>query len=140
MEAASEHLALPLLQVWARCKRGLKPLQFHRLLPAQDNISSSTSSFLSGHAQSCWDLSSLVQSSQLKPLESSGEERRVPVLQAARPGMFQTRGSAQDLSPHTMVLPFEPAQAGKGLACTENSQRETPGLVGVRGSWDCPGE
>lgn len=69
MEAAFERLALPLLQVRARCKSGLKHLQRSRFLPAQDNISSTTSNFMSRHAQNCCDLSSLVQSSHLNPTE-----------------------------------------------------------------------
>lgn len=84
MEAAFEHLALPLLQVRARCKRRLKHLQLGRFLPAQDNISSSTSNFMSRHAQNCCDLSSLVHSSHLKPVGILKEVKESPFSQASQ--------------------------------------------------------
>lgn len=103
MEAAFEHLALPLLQVRARCKRVLKHLQLSRFLPAQDNISSSTSNFMSRHAQNCCDLSSLVQSSHLKPIGILKEVKERLFSQGSqfRWNILNKRNThQQDQSPH----------------------------------------
>lgn len=103
MEAAFEHLALPLLQVRARCKRGLKHLQLSRFLPAQDNISSSTSNFMSRHAQNCCDLSSLVHSSHLKPTGILKEVKERLFSQDSQFGwniLKKPNTDQQDQSPH----------------------------------------
>lgn len=122
METAFKHLALPLLQVRARRKRGLKHLQLRRFLPAQDNISSSPSKFMSRHAQDCCDPSSLVESSHLKP---------IGILQAVKERLFSQDGQfqwnilnkpnahQQDQSPYTMhsqLLSFKLDQVGEVLS------------------------
>lgn len=141
MEAAFEHLALPLLRVWARCKRGLKHLQFHRLLPVQDNISSSTSSFMSGHAQNRWDLSSLVQSSHLKPTAILTEGKERPFSQDSQIRSIPNLMHTSRTSPLTwwQLLPSKPERAGEARRrrrvwfVLEAQQRESPRLFGVRG-------
>lgn len=135
MRAASEHLALPLLQVWARCKRGLKHSQFQRLLPAQDNISSSTSSFVSGHAQNCWDPSSSAQSSHLNPsgMLAGGKERPFPPGHSS--GTFQSWCTAAGAAPHRGA-----GEARWGCRAGFAGELSTGTVLGSCVSWDCPAE
>lgn len=122
METAFKQLALPLLQVRARRKRGLKHLQLSRFLPAQDSISSSTSKFMSRHAQDCCDPSSLVESSHLKP---------IGILQAVKERLFsqdshfrwsvlkKPGAHRQDQSPRAMrsqLLSLKPDRVGEVLS------------------------